>query len=178
MSKEVAKQVETRWRGKKASRSRDMLSMLEDEYQALLNTTVAKLTEKNETLEDIMMAMKADNEATVAELHTKIEELEGKLTFCHIIVGKRLLGGTPSHKVDAPKLKKFKGARSTDVRCDGTEIETWEEFKKDFKAQFYLEYINKEAWAKLLQFSQQSTIRDRGLSKNWNVEGSKNSQKP
>ncbi|KAA3461354.1 cyclin-D4-1-like [Gossypium australe] len=76
-----------------------------DALKALLNTTVAKLTEKNETLEAIMMVMKADNEATVAELHTKIEELKGELAL--------VLGGKPSRKVDAPKPEKFKGARST-----------------------------------------------------------------
>ncbi|KAH1090786.1 hypothetical protein J1N35_018043, partial [Gossypium stocksii] len=130
--------------------------------QALLNTTVAKLTEKNETLEDIMIAIKADNEATVVELHTKIEELEGELAFCHVTMGKRVLGGTPSHKVDTPKPKKFKGARSIRKVDNLWEIEQYFHAigTKEDDAKFYLEYINKEAWAKLRQFSQQGTIKE------------------
>lgn len=82
-----------------------------DALKALLNTTVANLTGKNETLEAIMMAMKVDNEVTVAELYTKIEEHKGELTLCCIAVGKEVLGGTSSRKVDIPKLEKFKGVR-------------------------------------------------------------------
>lgn len=67
----------------------EALSSNLDALYALFNTTVAKLTKKNETLEAIMMAMKADNEATVAKLHTKIEELESELALCCVAIGKR-----------------------------------------------------------------------------------------
>ncbi|MFQ6623773.1 hypothetical protein Gotur_004170 [Gossypium turneri] len=39
--------------------------------------------------------------------------------------------------------------RSIDVRRGGTEIGTWEEFQKEFKAHFYPEYAKVEARAKL-----------------------------
>ncbi|KAG8474262.1 hypothetical protein CXB51_033921 [Gossypium anomalum] len=49
--------------------------------------------------------------------------------------------------------------RSTDVRRGGTEIETWKEFQYEFKAQFYPEYAEDEAWAKLRRFSRQGTAK-------------------
>ncbi|KAK8286999.1 hypothetical protein V6Z12_D07G029100 [Gossypium hirsutum] len=39
--------------------------------------------------------------------------------------------------------------RSTDVRRGGTEIRTWEEFRCEFKVQFYPEYAEDKAWEKL-----------------------------
>ncbi|XP_040964578.1 uncharacterized protein [Gossypium hirsutum] len=50
--------------------------------------------------------------------------------------------------------------RSTDVRCGGTEIRTWEEFRCEFKAQFYLEYAEDEVRAKLRRLTQQGTLRE------------------
>ncbi|XP_016728394.2 uncharacterized protein K02A2.6-like [Gossypium hirsutum] len=50
--------------------------------------------------------------------------------------------------------------RSTDVRRGGTEIRTWKEFQYEFKAQFYPEYAEDEARAKLRQLSQQGTVRE------------------
>lgn len=78
----------------------------------LLNTTASKLTKNNEALEVGIIAMKEENEATVTILNTKIEELKGELTVCKDVVGKGVLGTTPSHKIDVPKLEKFKDARS------------------------------------------------------------------
>ncbi|KAK8309297.1 hypothetical protein V6Z12_D02G116900 [Gossypium hirsutum] len=49
--------------------------------------------------------------------------------------------------------------RSTDVRRGGTEIGTWEEFRCEFKAQFYPEYAKDEARAKLRRLAQQGTVR-------------------
>ncbi|KAH1055724.1 hypothetical protein J1N35_033789 [Gossypium stocksii] len=75
--------------------------------------------------------------------------------------------------MDVPKPKAFKGARSasevdnflwamesTDVRCGGTEIRTWEEFQKEFKAQFYLEYTKNEAREKLWLLTYRGTVRE------------------
>ncbi|KAK5847243.1 hypothetical protein PVK06_003548 [Gossypium arboreum] len=50
--------------------------------------------------------------------------------------------------------------RSTDVRRGGTEIRTWKEFQYEFKAQFYPEYAEDEARAKLRRLSQQGTVRE------------------
>ncbi|KAK8289414.1 hypothetical protein V6Z12_D07G190600 [Gossypium hirsutum] len=50
--------------------------------------------------------------------------------------------------------------RSTDVRRSGTETGTWEEFRCEFKAQFYPEYTEDEAQAKLRRLVQQGTVRE------------------
>ncbi|KAL1074424.1 hypothetical protein V6Z11_D11G288400 [Gossypium hirsutum] len=50
--------------------------------------------------------------------------------------------------------------RSTDVRRGGTEIGTWKEFQDEFKAQFYPEYAEDEARAKLHQLTQRGTVRE------------------
>ncbi|XP_040937957.1 uncharacterized protein [Gossypium hirsutum] len=50
--------------------------------------------------------------------------------------------------------------RSTDVRRGGSEIGTWEEFRCEFKAQFYPEYAEDEARARLRRLAQQGTVRE------------------
>ncbi|MBA0660157.1 hypothetical protein Goklo_012206 [Gossypium klotzschianum] len=72
-----------------------------------------------------------------------------------------------------PKLEKFKGARSTrdvdnflweiesmDKKHDGDVIGTWEEFQRELKKQFYPQYAEKEARAKLHRLTQQGTVRE------------------
>ncbi|KAH1074387.1 hypothetical protein J1N35_026715 [Gossypium stocksii] len=44
--------------------------------------------------------------------------------------------------------------RSTNERRCGIAIETWDEFHREFKAQFYPEYVEDETQAKLRQFTQ------------------------
>ncbi|KAK5811541.1 hypothetical protein PVK06_026882 [Gossypium arboreum] len=39
--------------------------------------------------------------------------------------------------------------KSTDEKHRGNAIETWEEFHRELKMQFYPQYAKKEAWAKL-----------------------------
>ncbi|KAK8366383.1 hypothetical protein V6Z12_A02G116100 [Gossypium hirsutum] len=51
-------------------------------------------------------------------------------------------------------------SRSTDVRRGGSEIGTWEEFRCEFKAQFYPEYAEDEARARLRRLAQQGTVRE------------------
>lgn len=89
------------------------LSFNMDVLQALLNTTVVKLTKKNETLEDIMMAIKTENKVIVTYLNTKIKDIEGEFALCRVVVRKEVLGTTPNHKVDIPKLENFKRVMST-----------------------------------------------------------------
>lgn len=50
--------------------------------------------------------------------------------------------------------------RSTDERRGGTTIGIWEEFHREFKAQFYLEYAEDKARAKLCRLMQQRTVRE------------------
>ncbi|KAG8496786.1 hypothetical protein CXB51_007968 [Gossypium anomalum] len=92
--------------------------------------------------------------ATVTTLNTKIEELEGEFAVYRVVLGKWVLNATLSHKIDVPKLEKFKGARSTVERRGHATIGTWEEFQKEFKEQFYPQYGEKKACAKFRQFSQ------------------------
>ncbi|MBA0575386.1 hypothetical protein Golob_024387 [Gossypium lobatum] len=73
--------------------------------------------------------------------------------------------------MDVPKLEKFKSAKSTrDVdnflwvmestneKRGGNVIETSEEFQREFKKQFYPQYAEKEARAKLCHLTQQGTV--------------------
>ncbi|MBA0670091.1 hypothetical protein Goklo_007356, partial [Gossypium klotzschianum] len=72
-----------------------------------------------------------------------------------------------------PKPEKFKGARSTrdvdnflwemestDEKRGGNAIETWEEFQRELKKQFYPQFAEKKAQAKLRRLTQQGTVRE------------------
>ncbi|KAG8472591.1 hypothetical protein CXB51_034383 [Gossypium anomalum] len=50
--------------------------------------------------------------------------------------------------------------RSTDEKRGKIAFGTWEEFQKELKKMFYLQYAEKNAWVKLCQFTQQGTIRN------------------
>ncbi|KAK5786720.1 hypothetical protein PVK06_041363 [Gossypium arboreum] len=79
-------------------------------------------------------------------LNMKIEELKGELVVYEVTVEKWGIG------VDTQA--------SIDERQVGTAIGTWVEFQNEFRKQFYLEYTEEEAWAKLRQLMQQSIIRE------------------
>ncbi|KAG8482796.1 hypothetical protein CXB51_024201 [Gossypium anomalum] len=114
----------------------------------LINSTTKKLTERDENLEDIVLAMKKE-----------IEELKGELTIYKAALSNGMLSSRPKQQVmDVPKSEKFKGARSardvdnflwemesTDEKRGGNAIKTWEEFQKELKKQFYPQYAKKEA---------------------------------
>ncbi|MBA0636020.1 hypothetical protein Godav_024757 [Gossypium davidsonii] len=97
MSKE---EFEQRWTKKSL---REMLSAVEecvgkleesienakgDSVQELLDSQKKKLTERNNALEAIMIALKEETIATTRALNTRIEELEGELALCRTVVGK------------------------------------------------------------------------------------------
>ncbi|KAH1046314.1 hypothetical protein J1N35_037098 [Gossypium stocksii] len=192
MSKEVVGQsepMETCGRARKVSRSRDLLSALEDRVVTLeesiedvkerigdgicvgsIGSSKNKLAEKSDALEAMVKALKEE-----------ISELKGELKIFKAAIGNGILATKLKQQaMDVSKLKVFKGARfasevgnflwvmeqyframsieddatkvnivamyftdvallwwrrrSTDVRHGGTEIETWEEFQKEFKA--------------------------------------------
>ncbi|MBA0723621.1 hypothetical protein Golax_004188 [Gossypium laxum] len=75
-----------------------------------------------------MIAIKEENKAIMMTLNTKIEELKVELVVCKVVVGKWVLGVTLIHKIDVPKLEKFKRARSTIENRGEIKIKTWEEF--------------------------------------------------
>ncbi|KAH1114775.1 hypothetical protein J1N35_008153 [Gossypium stocksii] len=83
-----------------------------EEMQGALQSTSAKLIERNNALEAMVTGLNEEIEAIVMDLNTKIDELEGELVFCRVVVGKGMLGATPKRKVYVPKRKEFKGKRS------------------------------------------------------------------
>ncbi|MFQ6647389.1 hypothetical protein Gotur_021248 [Gossypium turneri] len=120
------KEFEQRWARKSL---REMLSAVEervgkleefmedtkeDSVQEFLDSQRKKLTERNNVLEAMMMALKEETMATTMALSTRIEELEGELALCQAVVGKGVLNTALSNE-DVPKLKEFVGTRST---CD------------------------------------------------------------
>ncbi|MBA0876220.1 hypothetical protein Goshw_020162, partial [Gossypium schwendimanii] len=98
--------------------SRDIVTMCltsqRDSVQVLLDSQRKKLTERNDALEAMMMALKEEIMATTRALSTRIEELEGELALCRAAVGKGMANATLSNE-DVPKPKEFVGTRSA---CD------------------------------------------------------------
>ncbi|KAK5820530.1 hypothetical protein PVK06_025577 [Gossypium arboreum] len=162
MLKGVNKQVksmETRGKGKKTSSSRDMLLTLEGRVVKLKGSmsdvkktieevdrhTIVLESRQNQLNEQVAESLNANVDlmqgvfntamgelakkndalkAMVLALKEQIEELKGKLNICKATLG----------------LPKRRG---------GTTIGTWEVFQSEFKGQFYLEYAEDKAQAKL-----------------------------
>ncbi|KAK8325006.1 hypothetical protein V6Z12_A11G022100, partial [Gossypium hirsutum] len=137
MSKEAAENVdgmETRGRARKASRSRDILSALEDRVVTFeesvgdVNERVDDIDDKvNDGLQSMQEQLKEyvlDNiekmtsrddaiETMMAALKEEIAELKGELTIYKVALGNEGLAAvTPKPSVDVPKPKEFKGTRS------------------------------------------------------------------
>ncbi|XP_040930143.1 uncharacterized protein [Gossypium hirsutum] len=194
MSKEV-EGMETRGRARKASRSRDILSALEDRVVTLessMGDIKERVEDVDDRLHDGLQSMQeqlkeyvTDNmkqltgrddaiEAMVVALKGEIAELKGELTIYKVALGNGgLAAAAPKPNIDVPKPKKFKGTRSArDVDnflwgieqyfcAKGiTEDVTKEEFRCEFKAQFYPEYAEDEARARLRRLAQQGTVRE------------------
>ncbi|MFQ6655174.1 hypothetical protein Gotur_025848, partial [Gossypium turneri] len=95
----------------------------------------------------------------VLAIKKEIEELKGELTIYKVALSNGMLSSRPKQQaMDVPKLEKFKGVRSTDEKRGGNAIETWEEFQREVKKQFYPQYAEKEAQAKLRRLTQQGTV--------------------
>ncbi|MBA0875188.1 hypothetical protein Goshw_027619 [Gossypium schwendimanii] len=94
--------------------SRDFVTMCltfqRDSVQKLLDSQRKKLTERNNALKAMMMALKEETMATMRVLSTIIEELEGELALCRVAVGKGVANATLSNE-DVPKPKNFVGTR-------------------------------------------------------------------
>ncbi|KAK8301352.1 hypothetical protein V6Z11_D04G014000 [Gossypium hirsutum] len=172
-----------------------------DKVNELFNSHRDKLSERNDALEAMMMALKEETMATTRALTTRIEELEGELALCQAAVGKGVANAALSNE-DVPKPKEFVGTRSAcDVdnflwrmenyfRAKGImedavkvntasmfltdiallwwrgrttdkrhgEIGTWQEFQCELKGQFYPEFAEEEARAKLQGITQRGTV--------------------
>ncbi|XP_016684229.2 uncharacterized protein [Gossypium hirsutum] len=129
-----------------------MEELREDSKEFVLETlssTSDKLTVRDEALEALVTTMKEE-----------IAELKGELTICKAALGSGMLAsGLKQCHVDVPKPEKFKGPRSArEVDNFLWELEQW--FQGELKKQFYPQYAEKEARAKLRRLTQQSTVRD------------------
>ncbi|MBA0570909.1 hypothetical protein Golob_004509 [Gossypium lobatum] len=82
-----------------------------DKVNELFNSHRDKLSEKNDALEAMVMALKEETMATMMALSTRIEELEVKLDLCRAAVGERVSSVTVNDE-DVPKLKEFVGTKS------------------------------------------------------------------
>ncbi|MBA0829848.1 hypothetical protein Goarm_014425 [Gossypium armourianum] len=127
--------------------------------QWVLNSTMDKLTVKDDALEVMVLTLKEH-----------IEELKEELVICKADLGKRMLDSVPKqHKMDVSKPKGFKGtrfARNVNNFLWGMkhyfrviDIEN-DAIKNEFRKQFYPKYVEEEAWAKLCQIMQQGTVRE------------------
>ncbi|MBA0706219.1 hypothetical protein Golax_018344 [Gossypium laxum] len=105
-----------------------------DPLQALLNTVVGKLIEKNETLKAMMIVIKAKNKATVTFLNTKIEELEESSLYANLLWER-------------------------DVREGNGQLWRWSNTSVLWALRMILFYCG-DVIAKLRWFSQQDTVRE------------------
>ncbi|KAH1113655.1 hypothetical protein J1N35_007033 [Gossypium stocksii] len=143
-----------------------------DKVNELFSLHKDKLSERNDALEAMTMALKKETMATTRALSTRIEELEVELALCKVAVGERVSSAALNNEY-VLKPKEFVGTRSA---CDvdnflwrmenyfhakgivddagrttdkmQCEIKTWQEFQCELKRQFYLEFAEEEAWAK------------------------------
>ncbi|MBA0625509.1 hypothetical protein Godav_010699 [Gossypium davidsonii] len=79
----------------------DSFSANAEKMNELVNSTTKKLAERDENLEDMVLAMKKE-----------IEELKGELTIYKATLSNGMLSSRPKQQaMDVPKSEKFKGAR-------------------------------------------------------------------
>lgn len=82
-----------------------------ERVQELLYSHRNKLTERNNALEVMVMALKEETMTMTKALNTRIGELEGELVVRRVVVSKGVLCATLNREIDVSKLDKFKGAR-------------------------------------------------------------------
>ncbi|KAG8474091.1 hypothetical protein CXB51_033770 [Gossypium anomalum] len=182
MSKEVGENepIETRGRARKASRSRDMLSSLENQVVNLeeyvgdmketLEVVLIRMEELREdskefvldslisTLDKLTVRDKA-LEALVTTMKKEIAELKGSSLYLRLPWKVMLASGPKQCHVDVLKPEKFKGARSV-REVDNFLWELEQYFKAMGIEDNATKHAKKEAHAKLRRLTQQCTIRD------------------
>ncbi|XP_040942311.1 uncharacterized protein [Gossypium hirsutum] len=184
MSKEV-EGMETRGRARKASRSRDILSALEDRVVTLessMGDIKERVEDVDDRLHDGLQSMQeqlkeyvTDNmkqltgrddaiEAMVVALKGEIAELKGELTIYEVALGNGgLAAAAPKPNIDVPKPKEFKGtssARDVDNFLWGIEQYFCAKGITEDVTKFYPEYAEDEARARLRRLAQQGTVRE------------------
>ncbi|KAG8503675.1 hypothetical protein CXB51_001657 [Gossypium anomalum] len=90
------------------------LDSIMDKVNELFNSHRDKLSEGNDALKAMMMALKEETMATTMALSTRREELEVELALCRAAVGEGLSSAALNNKY-VPKLKEFMRTRSA---CD------------------------------------------------------------
>ncbi|MBA0635060.1 hypothetical protein Godav_024982, partial [Gossypium davidsonii] len=109
----------------------------------LLESTEEKLAERDENLEDMVLAMKKE-----------IEKLKRELTIYKAALSNGMLSSRPKQQaMDIPKPEK-----STDEKRGRNTIGTWEEFQRELKKQFYPQFTEKEARAKLRRLTEKESF--------------------
>ncbi|MBA0817716.1 hypothetical protein Gohar_021506 [Gossypium harknessii] len=132
------------------------LDSIMDKLNELFNSHRDKLSERNDALKARMIALNEGTMATKMALSTRIEELKVDLALSRAVVGEGVSSAALSNE-DVSKLKEFVRTRSV---CDVDnfltidkrqgKIGTWQEFQCELKGQFYLEFFEEEARAKLI----------------------------
>ena len=74
---------------------------LKEQMQGALNKSLDAVTQKNTALE-----------AMVVALREEMDELKRELSACKAVIRGGVLAVAPTHRVDVPKPKEFKGTRS------------------------------------------------------------------
>ncbi|MFQ6656870.1 hypothetical protein Gotur_026789, partial [Gossypium turneri] len=111
----------------------------EDSVQELLDSQRKKLTERNDALKAMMMALKEETMTTTRALSTRIEELEGELALCRVAVEKGVENTTLNNE---DRMENYFCAKGI----------------VDDAVKFYPEFVEEEARAKLQGITQRGTV--------------------
>ncbi|MFQ6650207.1 hypothetical protein Gotur_022678 [Gossypium turneri] len=111
----------------------------EDNVRELLDSQRKKLTERNDALEAMMMALKEGTMATTRALSTRIEELKGELALCRAAVGNGVSSAALSNEDRIEHYFRAKGI-------------------VDDADKFYPKFVEEEARAKLQGITQRGTV--------------------
>ncbi|MBA0637764.1 hypothetical protein Godav_025240 [Gossypium davidsonii] len=125
-----------------------------DKVNNLLNSYRDKLTERNDTLEAMVMALKEETMVTTKALNTRIEELEGELALCQVIVE----NGVPSVALNCKFILKPKEFTETRSAYDVDNF-LWRT-ENYFRHHGRCEFTEKEARAKLRWLTQWGTVEE------------------
>ncbi|KAG8477100.1 hypothetical protein CXB51_030729 [Gossypium anomalum] len=133
-----------------------------DKVNELIDLHKDKLSDRNDAIEAMLRALREETMATTLALSTRIEELEGELALCRAAVEEGVPSAALSNEY-VPKPKEFVGTRSAyDVDNFLWRMENYFRAKGIVddagKGQFYPEFAEEEALAKLQGITQRGTV--------------------
>ncbi|MBA0580452.1 hypothetical protein Gorai_022668 [Gossypium raimondii] len=129
----------------------EALSENMDVMQGVLNIAIGELIEKEDA-----------PDAIVSTLKEHIEELKGELNICKVALclEVEIVQWDDVHK-GCRQLLSGEWSNTSMLKTSWTMLpRTWEEFHREFKVQFYLDYAKDEARVKLRQLTQQRKVRE------------------